>query len=77
VLLGILFAAAFAVPVLAWAWHLASAWVLLPFLLMPVAALQVRASRESGAARLVAALKRTAELEAGWALLWAVGVLVP
>jgi 1,4-dihydroxy-2-naphthoate octaprenyltransferase len=74
-MLGGLFAVAFAVPVVAWAWHQASIWVLLPLLLAPFAAMQVRASQQTSPPRLVAALKRTAELEAGWALLWTVGVL--
>jgi 1,4-dihydroxy-2-naphthoate octaprenyltransferase len=74
-MLGGLFAVAFAVPVVAWAWHQASIWVLLSLLLAPFAAMQVRASQQTSPPRLVAALKRTAELEAGWALLWTVGVL--
>ncbi len=72
-----LFAVASAGPVLAWAGQLASVWVLLPLLLLPAAAVQVRTAGEASPARLVSALKRTAELEAGWALLWAVGVLAP
>jgi 1,4-dihydroxy-2-naphthoate octaprenyltransferase len=58
----------------------AAGWVpwtaLLPLVLLPWMASVVRATGDVDATRLVRALKRTAELEVWWALLWTLGLLL-
>ena len=68
---------AFAVPVIAFAGHLSSQWVLEPLLLLPSAFAIHRASGSADPKLLVAALKSTAQLELWFALLWTAGVLSP
>jgi len=51
-------------------------WVALTLLALPLAVLAVRASMSTSPPVLVGGLKRAAELELGWALLWTLGMLL-
>jgi len=73
-LIAAFFGAAFLVPIAA---ALAAGWpALLPLLSAPLALAPLRATRETAGPPLVAALRRTAELEAVYALLWALGLVL-
>jgi 1,4-dihydroxy-2-naphthoate octaprenyltransferase len=76
-LLGLLLAAAFAAPLVAFGWGAAGRLVGLPLAAVPLAWQVLRLSGSADARVLVAALKRCAELEVWFALLWTVGLLAP
>jgi 1,4-dihydroxy-2-naphthoate octaprenyltransferase len=70
-------AVAFAVPVWFWARGVASAWVLLPLALAPVAWMHARRLRESKTpSELIALLGATGKLLAGYAVLFGAGLVV-
>jgi 1,4-dihydroxy-2-naphthoate octaprenyltransferase len=73
-LLGLL-ALAYAAPLVAVAAGQAGRWLVLPALTFPMAALTYRLSARDQPGELVRALKRTAELEVWFGLLWAAGAL--
>lgn len=74
-LLLVLLVAAFAAPVAAYAHGDAGRWVLLPLIAFTMAVPVYRMSAGEDPVTLVAALKRCAELEVWFALLWTAGVL--
>jgi 1,4-dihydroxy-2-naphthoate polyprenyltransferase len=75
-LIAALLAAALLTGPLAAALGWAPWWVALTLLALPLAALSVWASRSTSPPVLVGGLKRTAELELVWALLWTLGMLL-
>jgi 1,4-dihydroxy-2-naphthoate octaprenyltransferase len=75
VMIGAFLAGALAAPAVAVSLGWAPWPALLPLLTLPVVVSVVRASGAREPARLIWALKRTAQLELLWALLWAVGLL--
>jgi 1,4-dihydroxy-2-naphthoate octaprenyltransferase len=75
-LIAAFLAAALVAPVLAAALGRAPVWAILPVLTAPLAFLIARATASTEPPVLVGALKRTAELEVWWALLWTLGLLL-
>ena len=77
ILLALLVAAAFAVPILVFVTHLASVTIMLVHFAIPIASVPVRAAFVSTAApALVHALKRMAIAQLAYALLFALGLLL-
>jgi 1,4-dihydroxy-2-naphthoate polyprenyltransferase len=76
VLIAVFLAGALVAPVVAAVAGWAPQWAALPLLTAPLALLIGRATASTEAPALVGALKRTAELEIWWALLWTLGLLL-
>jgi 1,4-dihydroxy-2-naphthoate octaprenyltransferase len=70
----VLLAVAYAVPVVIWWRGLADAWVLLPWLSLPLAARLATRMRHDGGLALNGCLVRTARLEVVFGLLFALGL---
>ena len=75
-LIGAFLAGALLAPVVAALARWAPPWAALPVATAPLALVVVRATASREAPVLVGALKRTAELEVWWALLWTLGLLL-
>ena len=76
VLLAALFLTAFLCPLLAVLTGSGPVLLLLTLALLPATATPLRESAETSAPALVEALKRTAAIELGFALLWTLGLVV-
>ncbi|HXM54316.1 MAG TPA: 1,4-dihydroxy-2-naphthoate polyprenyltransferase [Candidatus Dormibacteraeota bacterium] len=76
VLIAALLAGALLAPVVAAALRWTPVWAALPVLTAPLALSIALATAATAPPVLVGALKRTAELEVWWALLWTVGMLL-